>query len=124
MCFKNPSSSLRKSTEDLRGSSKNHRCTISEIISLTGLPRSSVYVLVDDMVKLRLLRQNSDKTVQLWMKLVALGNSASDSLDLKEIISPYLDKLITSIDCLAVHFGIMDDDKAFYVLKRPVPKQV
>lgn len=101
---------------------KNHRCTISEIISLTGLPRSSVYVLVDDMVKLRLLRQNSDKTVQLWMKLVALGNSASDSLDLKEIISPYLDKLITSIDCLAVHFGIMDDDKAFYVLKKTSPK--
>ena len=84
---------------------KNHRCTISEIISLTGLPRSSVYVLVDDMVKLRLLRQNSDKTVQLWM-----------------IISPYLDRLITSIDCLAVHFGIMDDDKAFYVLKKTSPK--
>ncbi|MBE6423609.1 IclR family transcriptional regulator [Succinivibrio dextrinosolvens] len=101
---------------------KHHRCTISELISITGLPRSSVYVLVDDMVKLRLLRQNSDKTVQLWMKLVSLGNSASDSLDLKEMISPYLDKLISSVDCLAVHFGIMDDDKAYYVLKRTSSK--
>ena len=80
---------LERSLRILEVLQKNHRCTISEIISLTGLPRSSVYVLVDDMVKLRLLRQNSDKTVQLWMKLVALGNSASDSLDLKEIISPY-----------------------------------
>lgn len=101
---------------------KHRRCTISELISITGLPRSSVYVLVDDMVKLRLLRQNSDKTVQLWMKLVSLGNSAADSLDLKEIVSPYLDKLISSIDCLAVHFGIMDDDKAYYVIKRISPK--
>lgn len=101
---------------------KNRRCTISELITLTGLPRSSVYVLVDDMVKLRLLRQNSDKTVQLWMKLVSLGNSASESLDLKEIIFPYLEKLISSVDCLAVHFGIMDDDKAYYVLKKTSPR--
>ena len=100
---------------------KNQRCTISELISLTGLPRSSVYVLVDDMVKLRLLRQNSDKTVQLWMKLISLGNSAANSLDLKELISPYLERLITTIDCLAINFGIMDDDKAFYVLKRTSP---
>ena len=46
---------------------KNQRCTISELISLTGLPRSSVYVLVDDMVKLRLLRQNSYKSVKFWI---------------------------------------------------------
>ena len=52
---------------------KNRRCTISELISLTSIPRSSVYVLVDDMIKLRLLRQNSDKTIQLWVKLVSLG---------------------------------------------------
>ncbi|MBR1613122.1 MAG: IclR family transcriptional regulator [Succinivibrio sp.] len=101
---------------------KNRRCTISEIINLTGLPRSSVYVLIEDMVKLRLLRQNSDKTVQLWMKLVSLGNSASDSLDLKELVSPYLDKLIARVDCLAVHFGIVDEDKAYYVLKKTSPK--
>ena len=87
---------------------KNRRCTISEIINLTGLPRSSVYVLIEDMVKLRLLRQ--------------IGNSASDSLDLKELVSPYLDKLIARVDCLAVHFGIVDEDKAYYVLKKTSPK--
>ncbi|NLK85438.1 MAG: IclR family transcriptional regulator [Aeromonadales bacterium] len=97
---------------------KNRRCTISELINLTSLPRSSVYVLVDDMIKLRLIRQNSDKTVQLWMKLVSLGNSASEGLDLKEIITPFLEKLIENVDCLVAHFGIMDDEKAFYVVKR------
>ncbi len=113
---------LQRALNILEVLQKHHRCTIAEIINFTGLPRSSVYVLVDDMVKLRLLRQNSDKTVQLWMKLVSLGNSASESLDLKEMISPYLDRIISSVDCLAVHFGIMDDDKAYYVLKRTSSK--
>ena len=100
---------------------KNRRCTISELISLTSLPRSSVYVLVDDMIKLRLLRQNSDKTIQLWVKLVSLGSSAQESLDLSEIISPYLEKLIDSVDCLVANFGIMDDDKAYYVALKTSP---
>ena len=100
---------------------KNRRCTISELISLTSLPRSSVYVLVDDMIKLRLLRQNSDKTIQLWVKLVSLGSSAQESLDLSEIISPYLEQLIDSVDCLVANFGIMDDDKAYYVALKTSP---
>ena len=113
---------LERALKILEVLQKNKRCTISELINLTSLPRSSVYVLVDDMIKLRLLRQNSDKTVQLWMKLVSLGNSAQESLDLTEIISPYLERLIESVDCLVAHFGIMDDDKAFYVIKKTSPK--
>lgn len=101
---------------------KNRRCTITEIVNLTGLPRSSVYVLVEDMIKLRLLRQNRDKSVQLWMKLVSLGNSAADSLDLKELVAPHLEQLILKVDCLAVHFGIVDEDKAYYVLKKTSPR--
>ena len=112
---------LQKALIILETLQKHRRCTISDLISYTDLPRSSVYVLVDDMIKLRLIRQNSDKSIQLWMKLVSLGNSASASLDLNELISPYLDRLISSIDCIAVNFGIMDDDKAYCSLNISSP---
>ena len=54
---------------------KNHHCSVSEILNETNLPRSTVYVLIEE-----------------------------------------------NIDCLAVHFGIMDGDRAYYVIKKTSPK--
>ncbi len=101
---------------------KNHHCSVSEIIYLTGLPRSTVYVLIDEMINLGLIRRNHDSSVQLWMKLISLGKAASESLDLKDIVNPHLEYLLNNIDCLAVHFGIMDGDHAYYVIKKTSPK--
>ncbi len=101
---------------------KNHHCSVSEIINETNLPRSTVYVLIEEMVSLGLIRRNHDSSVQLWMKLISLGNSAAESLDLKEVVSPHLEYLLQNIDCLAVHFGIMDGDRAYYVIKKTSPK--
>ncbi len=113
---------LQRALNILEVLQKHRRCSISEIIAITGLPRSSVYVLIEDMIRLKILRQNSDKTIQLWLKLVSLGNAASESLDLKEMVTPYLEKLLLQTECLAIHFGIMDDTKAYYVIKRTNPK--
>jgi IclR family KDG regulon transcriptional repressor len=113
---------LQRALNILEVLQKHRRCSISEIIAITGLPRSSVYVLIEDMLRLKLIRQNSDKTIQLWLKLVSLGNAASENLDLKDLIAPYLEKLILQTESLAVHFGIMDDTKAYYVVKRTNPK--
>ena len=101
---------------------KNHHCHVSEIINQTGLPRSTVYVIIDEMVNLGLIRRNHDSSVQLWMKLISLGNSAAESLDLKDVVNPHLEYLLQNIDCLAVHFGIMDGDRAYYVIKKTSPK--
>lgn len=101
---------------------KNHLCSVSEIITQTGLPRSTVYVLIDEMVSLGLIRRNHDSSVQLWMKLISLGNSAAEALDLKDVVNPHLDFLLKNIECLAVHFGIMDGDHAYYVIKKTSPK--
>ena len=101
---------------------KNHHMNVSEIIAQTGLPRSTVYVLIEEMVSLGLIRRNHDSSVQLWMKLISLGNSASEALDLKEVLNPHLEYLLNNVDCLAVHFGIMDGDRAYYAIKKTSPK--
>ena len=81
---------------------KNHHCSVSEIISLTGLPRSTVYVLIDEMVNLGLIRRNHDSSVQLWMKLISLGKAATESLDLKDVVNPHLEYLLNSMAIMLI----------------------
>lgn len=92
--------------------------TIAEIVAKTNLARSSVYVLIDEMVKYKLIKQNKEGKYQLWVYLIALGQSAKQSFDVKDFIDPFLSVLVESIDCLAVHYGIMDGDKAYYLIKK------
>ena len=101
---------------------EKHSCSVSAVVENTGLPRSSVYVLVDEMCKLGLIRQNSDGTLQLWMKLVSLGNSACENLDLRDVVGPHLESLMETVDCLAVHYGIMDGEHAYYAIKKVSPR--
>lgn len=96
--------------------------SIGEIIKESGLPRSTVYVLMDELSRLSLVKQNRQGLYQLWMKMIQLGRAAMDGLDLRDIMNPHLDALLTSTDCIAVHYGVMDGDKAFYVIKKESPK--
>ncbi len=91
--------------------------TTAEIINATQLPRSSVYVLIEEMEHLNLIKPDHEGRYQLWMKLIAYGSRAADRLDLRGIITPHLTTLMESVDCLAVHYGIMDGEKAYYVIK-------
>lgn len=101
---------------------RKHCCSISEILKESGFPRSSVYVLMDEMTRLGLVHQNSDGNYQLWMRVIQLGRSASDGLDLRDIVEKHLSALLESIECIAVHYGIMDGDHAFYALKKESPR--
>lgn len=96
--------------------------SMSDLISQSNLPRSSCYLLVDEMCKLGIIKQKQDGQYQLWMRLISLGQSALNMLNIRELIDPYLSSLTESINCLAVHYGIMDGDKAFYLIKKTSPK--
>ncbi len=109
--------SLNRCLDILRYVQKHHKCTKSDIVSNLNIPRSSAYVLLDEMENLGLIKINGRSEVQLWMTLIDLGISAQKKLDLQEVITPHLKTLLESVDCLAVHFGIMDGLKAFYAIK-------
>lgn len=90
----------------------------SELISRSQIPHSSGYNIIDELIKLGFLRQDSDGKIQLWMKIIYLGGAASKALDLKDIVLPQLLSLLNSYDCIHVQFGMIYDDKAIYILKR------
>lgn len=97
-------------------------CAISEIVKESNLPRSTVYVLMDEMSNLGLVHQNKQGLYQLWMRTIQLGRAAMDGLDLRDIASKHLEMLLDSTECIAVHFGVMDGDKAYYVVKKESPR--
>ncbi len=101
---------------------KKKACAISEIVKESNLPRSTVYVLMDEMASLGLVHQNKQGLYQLWMRTIQLGRAAMDGLDLRDIASKHLEMLLDSTECIAVHFGVMDGDKAYYVVKKGSPR--
>ena len=101
---------------------KHKKCTISELVNALQLPRSSGYVLVDEMLKQGLINQDKNGNLQLWMRLIELGSCASRNIDLRDKIVPSLSSLLDSVDCLAVHYGIMEGDRGYYVIKLESPR--
>ncbi len=91
--------------------------SITEIIAHTGMARSTAYILIDEMINQNLVRQNDNGTVQLWMRLIQFGTAAREGLNVRDAVAGSLRKLMEQINCLAVHFGIMEGYRAYYVAK-------
>lgn len=95
---------------------------VNELVALSKIPKSSVYVLLDELEKQKIIRQKSDGTYQLWVRVIELGQLASAKLDLREIVTDAMRPLIDLIDCLALNFGIMDQDEGYYLIKMSNPR--
>jgi len=94
----------------------NERCSASMISSALNLPKSSSYLLLDELKHLRLLAQTEDGYYRLGLKLMELGSQSIEQLDLRKIARQYLNYL-TSTTGLVCHLGILDDDTPIYLLK-------
>lgn len=94
---------------------------VNDLASLSGIPKSSVYVLLSEMERQRLIRQKADGSYQLWVRVIELGQLASAKLDLREIVTDAMRPLLESIDCIALNFGIMDEDEGYYLIKLSNP---
>lgn len=108
---------LNRCMDILRFVKEHNNCVAADIVSNLDVPRSSIYVLLDEMKNLGLIRIDGKGQIQLWMSLIELGDAARRKLDLRDLITPHLHTLLDSVDCLAVHYGIMDGLKGFYAIK-------
>ncbi len=95
--------------------------SISEISKATGIPLSSMYVITDAMREHELIRIDDNGHLHLWMKLISLGNTASERMDIRDLVKPALIALMDATECLAVHYGIMYGDEAYYAVKLERP---
>lgn len=94
---------------------------ITEISELIGLGKSTVYGLVNTLLKAGYLEQNPEnKRYRLGIRLFELGSIVQSRIDVREIARPYLEKLSMDFN-MTVHMGIYRDWEMVYIDKVDSP---
>ncbi len=98
-------------------------CNAATIIEHTGIPKSTVYLILGELKKERFLRIDSQDNFCLWTKLVELSGHALSKMDLREVARPRLSRLMDETGLLC-HLGIIDGENAYYILKIESPSTI
>ncbi len=90
---------------------------ITEISEHMCLGKSTVYGLVNTLLKAGYLEQNEEnKKYRLGLRLFELGSIVQSRIDVREISRPYLEELSKYFD-MTVHMGIYRDWEMVYIDK-------
>ncbi|RDK92731.1 IclR family transcriptional regulator [Enterobacillus tribolii] len=96
-------------------SARGH-CSANVIVSELGVPKSTVYLLLEELKYQRLLTQGKDGDYRLGLKLLELGSQVSRQLDLRTVAMPHLTALMQDTGHLC-HLGVLDGDAPIYLIK-------
>ena len=89
----------------------------SRIAHHTGLPRSTVFKLLDTLTAVGFVEKSAhDATYRLGIGLVKLAGNAMEQLDLVQVARPYLKELNRQTE-ETIHLGIPEHDQVVYVDK-------
>lgn len=95
---------------------------LKEIAQKTGLPKPTVYRLLDNLERRGYIHTNNDGKYWLGLRFLNFGRKVDENLEIKQIARPY----ITSLNNLTeetVHLGILQNHKVVYVdtIESPLP---
>lgn len=90
--------------------------TFAGIKSRLGLPNSSCHHLITTLCGLGALQQQANRGYTLGLRLFELGAIAAKQRHLGEFALPVL-KRLAQVSQLTCHLGVMEEDKAVYLLK-------
>lgn len=109
-------STLQRTMAILECLAEQGSANTAQLIEHSGMPKSTAYLLLKELQELRLVKQDDRGNYRLWVRLIALGEKAAAQLDVREISRPHLTVLMERTGLLC-HFGIVDGDSAYYILK-------
>jgi IclR family transcriptional regulator, pca regulon regulatory protein len=100
---------------------ENKSYTLSELSMRLEVPKSSLYRIVKELVEMNYLRyEEQSKRYYLGTKVLSLGFSVLQGMELRDIARPYLEKL--SRECnKTVNLAVFDRDEMVYVERIRVP---
>ena len=95
--------------------------TLSELAKRLDIPKSSLYRVVKTLSHMNYLRyEGRSKRYYLGMRVLSLGFSMLQSMELREIARPYMERL--SRECnRTVNLAVFDKDEMVYVERIRVP---
>ncbi|WP_228001132.1 IclR family transcriptional regulator [Nocardia australiensis] len=89
--------------------------TLLGLAERTGLPRSTVHRILDQMIRLRWL-SDAPGGYRLGMRLFELGGLAADHNEIRDVVSPLLHDLCQRTG-LVGHIGVLDGREVLYLDK-------
>ena len=95
--------------------------SLAELAFLLDVPKSSLFRIVKTLSEMGFLRYDGgSKKYTLGTRVLALGFSVLQSMELRELARPYLEKLSRRFD-KTVNLGILDKHEIVYVERVKVP---
>lgn len=91
-------------------------CSAATIIETLGIPKSTAYLLLNELRRQRFVSLDHQEHYCLWTKLVELSGHALSKMDMRELARPRLTRLMDETGMLC-HLGIIDHESAYYILK-------
>jgi len=90
--------------------------TIKEVSELLNLPQSSVFNLMKTLHSEGYVSQDNEKKYRLGAKLIHIGTSAMDSLDIHSVGKGFLQNLMEQVE-ETVFMSVLSADELVYVAK-------
>lgn len=87
-------------------------CSAATIIDTLGIPKSTAYLLLNELRRQRFLSLDHQENFCLWTRLVELSGHALSKMDLRELARPRLTQLMDTTGLLC-HLGIIDNGSAY-----------
>lgn len=97
--------------------------TLAQLSLGLGLNRSTVHRLATSLVERGYLKLSPGEGYGLGTKLVELGYAAHQRIDLPRVARPFLE-LLSEQTGDAVHLGVLDRERALYLVKLPGRRRV
>lgn len=97
------------------GQDKRHRYTLSELAKRLNMPKSSIYRILKTLTRMGYLRyEEHSKHYYLGVRVMSLGFSLLEGMELREIARPYMEML--SHECnKTINLTILDGMEMVYV---------
>ena len=111
---------LRRAVALLDYLAEHGACQASALIPVLNAPKSSVYLLLEELTTLRLIARGPDGRYRLGIRLIEFGELAAGQLDMRELARPHLTELMHDTGLLC-HLGVIEGDDAYYILKIESP---
>lgn len=97
------------------------RLSLAELASVLDVPKSSLFRIVKTLSEMSFLRYDErSRTYSLGTRVLSLGFSVLQGMELRELARPYLEALSRQFD-KTVNLGILDKHEIVYIERVKVP---
>lgn len=90
--------------------------TLSELVSKSGMPKTSVHRMVSSLEEMGFLNRDASGAYSLGLVFLEFGQLVADRLDIRKIAKPVMEELCREVD-EAVQLIMRDGNEAIYVEK-------